>query len=76
MSRRNAVAICVAIAGFVFTATAIAGPPTATTGAASSVTGSTATLNGVVFRNDEETTYYFEYGTTAAYGSRTQTGTV
>ena len=75
LSRRTAVAICVAIAGFAFTATATAGPPAATTGAASSVTGSTATLTGVVFPNKETTTYHFEYGATAAYGSKTPAAT-
>ena len=75
LSRRTAVAICAVIAGFAFTATAIAGPPTATTGAASSVTGTTATLTGVVFPNKETTTYHFEYGTTATYGSKTPAAT-
>lgn len=75
LSRGVAVAICVAITGFAPTATALAGPPTATTGAASSVTGTTATLTGVVFPNKETTTYHFEYGTTAAYGSKTPAAT-
>jgi len=74
--RRTAVVICATIASFPCTGTAQAGPPAATTDAATAVTGSTATLNGVVNRNDEETTYYFEYGPTAAYGSRTATDTV
>ena len=74
--RRTAVAISVAIVSFACTGTALAGPPTATTGAASAVTGTTATLSGVANRNDEATTYFFEYGTTAAYGSRTPTETV
>jgi hypothetical protein len=50
---------------------ALAGPPTATTSAATSVGATTATLNASVFPNKESTTYYFEYGTTPAYGSRT-----
>ena len=45
-----------------------AGPPTATTGAASAVTRSTATLNGTVDPNGASTGYHFEYGTTTAYG--------
>jgi hypothetical protein len=74
LSRWTAVAISVAIASFACTATALAGPPAATTGAATAVTGTTATLNGIVFANQELTTYYFEYGATTAYGSRTQPG--
>jgi hypothetical protein len=75
LSRRTAGAISVAIASFACTATALAGPPTATTGTATAVTGTTATLNGIVFANKEPTTYYFEYGATTAYGSRTPPGT-
>jgi hypothetical protein len=45
-----------------------AGPPTATTGAASGVTRSTATLNGTVDPNGSSVRWYFEYGTTTAYG--------
>ena len=53
---------------------ALAGPPTATTSAASDVGATTATLNASVFPNKEATTYYFEYGTTTAYGTRTPDG--
>src|SRR5215213_4937686 len=52
-------------------ATALASAPGATTGEATDVTYQSATLNGVVNPNKEDTTYYFEYGTTTAYGSRT-----
>src|SRR5215211_2260398 len=57
------------------TGTAVAGAPTATTGAATAVTGTTATISGTVFANKESTTYYFEWGTTTAYGTKTPTGT-
>jgi hypothetical protein len=50
-----------------------AGPPTTVTGSASSVTQSTARLNGSVSPNGLATTWYFEYGTTIGYGSRTPT---
>jgi len=73
--RTAAVALGFVLASFACTGTALAGPPTATTGAASAVTGTTATLSGVVFPNKETTTYHFEYGTTAAYGSQTAPGT-
>ncbi|SJZ82152.1 repeat domain (List_Bact_rpt) [Trichlorobacter thiogenes] len=43
--------------------------PTATTLAASSVTGTTATLNGRISANNSDTTVTFEYGTSSSYGS-------
>jgi hypothetical protein len=46
--------------------------PTAVTTAATSVTGTSAVLNGSVNPNSASTTYYFQYGTTAAYGLATQ----
>jgi hypothetical protein len=69
--RRTAAAICVAIWGFAGTGTALADPPGAATGAASAVTATTATLNGTVSPNKEDTAYWFEYGTTTSYGSQT-----
>jgi len=44
-------------------------PPTATTGSATLVTSSSATLNGTVNANDLSTTVTFEYGLTDLYGS-------
>jgi len=52
---------------------AVAGIPGSKTEAATKVTATTAKLNGSVDPNGESTTYFFEYGTTTAYG--TQTGT-
>ncbi|MEI6851257.1 MAG: fibronectin type III domain-containing protein [Bacteroidota bacterium] len=49
----------------------IGNAPVATTLAATSITSVTATLNGIVNPNGLATTYYFEYGTTASYGSQT-----
>ena len=46
-------------------------PPDVTAGAASSITASTATLNGTVDSNGRATTYYFEYGTSTSYGTKT-----
>ncbi len=46
-----------------------AGAPSATTGAASAIATTGATLNGTVSANGASTTVSFEYGTTAAYGS-------
>ncbi len=45
--------------------------PTVTTGAANSITTSGATLNGTVNPNGLETSAYFEWGTSTAYGNRT-----
>ena len=49
---------------------AIAGPPTATTEAASGVSCEEATLNGTVNPEGLATVYYFEYGKTEAYGTK------
>jgi hypothetical protein len=46
-------------------------PPTATTGAASSVTESAALLAGSVNPNGNATSYWFEYGTEPFYGTQT-----
>jgi hypothetical protein len=43
-------------------------PPVAVTGAADSLTETTANLNGSVDPNGSATTYHFEYGTSAGYG--------
>jgi hypothetical protein len=49
-----------------------AGEPSVSTGNATSITPTSATLNGTVNPEGQSTTYYFEYGTTTSYGSRTQ----
>ena len=43
-----------------------------TTGAATDVAQTSATLNGTVNPNGESTNYYFEYGTDTSYGSTTE----
>lgn len=45
--------------------------PTVTTGGVSSVTPSAVTLAGTVTPNGLSTTWWFEYGTTTGYGSKT-----
>ncbi len=45
--------------------------PTVTTDSASGVLSSSVTLTGTVNPNGADTTYWFEYGTTSAYGSKT-----
>jgi hypothetical protein len=48
-----------------------AGAPTAVTGTASALTTKSAKLNGSVNPNGLATSWYFEYGTTTSYGSKT-----
>ena len=46
-------------------------PPDVVTEAASSVGTTSATLNGTVDPNGRATTFYFEYGTSTSYGTKT-----
>jgi hypothetical protein len=48
-------------------------PPDVVTGTATSIGASSATLNGTVDPNGRATTYYFEYGTSTSYGTKTAT---
>jgi hypothetical protein len=50
---------------------AAAEKPTVTSGAATAVEPSTATLNGFVTPQGANTTYYFQYGTSSLYGAVT-----
>lgn len=52
-------------------APALALSPAVATSPASSIAETTATLNGTVNPNGSETKFYFEYGTTTSYGSKT-----
>ncbi len=51
--------------------TAAAAKPTVSTGSATGILTTTATLTGTVNPNRSDTTYWFDYGTSAGYGSRT-----
>src|SRR5436305_936423 len=55
---------------------ASAAAPSATTGAATSIGSTGATLNATVSPNKESTTVSFQYGTTTAYGAVAAVGTV
>src|SRR5579863_1809782 len=46
-------------------------PPGATTGAAENLTSDSVTMTGVVYPQNQTTTYYFKYGVTTAYGVQT-----
>jgi hypothetical protein len=50
------------------------GPPTVTTGTASGVTATAATLNGTVNPNGQSTSYFFQFGTSNSYGLQTAPG--
>jgi hypothetical protein len=67
----SAALIALALALAVPALAAAATEPGVSTGGASKVTITTATLNGKVNPHGAPTTYYFQYGTTTAYGSRT-----
>ncbi len=56
---------CAAVAG--------AASPSVTTGGASSVKKTTATLNAAINPGGQRTVYYFQYGPTSAYGAQTVT---
>jgi len=55
------------------TASAATPQPNAVTGTSQSVTVNTALLNGTVDPNGVDTNYYFQYGTSTAYGAKTAT---
>jgi hypothetical protein len=56
--------------------TSVPGLPRAATGGVSNVRGASATLQGTVNPHGLATTYFFQYGATAAYGSATPTTAV
>ena len=49
----------------------ISNAPTVNTTAATSITTTSAQLNGTLYANGLSTSYYFQYGTTTSYGSAT-----
>jgi hypothetical protein len=79
IARRVALAgaLPLAVATLLFSANpqiaAAASAPSAYTGAAADLTSSSATLNGSIGPANEETSYYFQYGTTPAYETQTPT---
>jgi hypothetical protein len=69
--KRITILIAVLAISAIAPAMAVASAPGATTGAATDVTSTSAKLNGTVNPNKEDTTFFFEYGTTAGYGAKT-----
>lgn len=57
-------------------ASAAAAPPAVTTGPASDLGQSSATVSGTVNPNGQTTHYYFRYGTTSTYGTQTSPANV
>jgi hypothetical protein len=64
-------AVAIVSAGHPTSASAAPSPPTATTGSASNVGQSTATIGGTINPNGTDTQDYFQYGTSTSYGSNT-----
>ncbi|MDO8630279.1 MAG: OmpA family protein [Phycisphaerales bacterium] len=71
MSLSLATGMLLLTASFAYAVSFGGGPATPTTGAASDVTVTSATLNGTVDSGGSYFSYYFEYGTTTAYGNAT-----
>src|ERR1700723_2449058 len=53
-----------------------ASSPTVTSGVATNVATTSAVLNGTVNPNGAKTSYYFQWGPTAAFGSQSKAGSV
>ncbi|HEY2373459.1 MAG TPA: hypothetical protein VGH82_13115 [Gaiellaceae bacterium] len=76
MTRLAAVVAVLATAALMEVASAAAAAPSATTGPVTSIGPTTATVSGTVNPNGASTTARFEYGTSTAYGSQTQSASV
>jgi RTX calcium-binding nonapeptide repeat (4 copies) len=71
MARRLAAVVATSALGLLVASQANAEPPLATTGQPTSVGARSAVVSGKVDPGGEATSWYVEYGTTTAYGSRT-----
>ena len=71
LSRSVAAAAATVVATLMLVPTALAAAPEVRTTGVNDVESGAATLVGTVDPNTEATSYYFEYGTTRQYGSRT-----
>lgn len=68
---RRRIMLFAGLVGLILPATASAAQPVVRTGGSTSITTTTAIINGTVDANRAETTYHFEYGPTLAYGATT-----
>lgn len=74
MRRLLSAVVCAWVALALVAASAMAASePVVSTGNATAITSTSATLNGTVNPEGQATSYYFEYGTTTSYGSQTAT---
>jgi hypothetical protein len=71
--RRRVYVLALAVAILSLPGGAQAAAPSASTGGTQNITQTSALLKGTINPNGEATTYYFQYGTTKAYGSQTPT---
>jgi hypothetical protein len=69
--RRALTLLAVALGAATIAQEAVAAAPTAITGTVSAVAGTSATLNGTVNPGVLATDWWFEYGTSTSYGSKT-----
>jgi hypothetical protein len=67
----RAAALALAATAFICSAAAAASLPTVSTGAAREVSYGSAVLTGSLKPNGADTSYYFQYGVTRAYGGQT-----
>jgi hypothetical protein len=70
----SALCICLAALGCGAAVSAAATAPGVSTGKASAIAQQTATLNGTVNPHGVPTAFYFQFGRTKSYGTRTPTG--
>jgi hypothetical protein len=74
MRRLVPAVVCVwAVAALAAPVAMAAAEPVVSTGNATAIASTSATLTGTVNPEGQATTYYFEYGTTTSYGSQTTT---
>ncbi len=71
--RPSVIVLVASLAALVVAQAAAAAAPSAITGTVSTVAGTSATLNGTVNPGGAATDWWFEYGTSASYGSKTPT---
>lgn len=71
MKRSQLAALALAVTALALPASALGAAPTVTTGPATGVTYSGATLTGSVNPHGSETDYYFQYGTKTPYTTQT-----
>ncbi len=71
--RRSLVVVAAMLAAASVALGAVAAAPTAITGSVSALGGTSATVNGTVNPGGAATDWWFEYGTSTSYGSKTAT---